>query len=106
MLDSIAESLPADAVSEIIIVDDNSPDDTGDIVNQHARNINNSKMHVEVIRRPSKMGLSSAILAGVRSACGDIIVVMDGDFSHPPQTIPNMIKDLRNSDFDIVVASR
>jgi dolichol-phosphate mannosyltransferase len=104
MLDSIAEALPADA--EVIVVDDNSPDGTGNIARRHASKIDNGKLHVKVISRPDKRGLSSAILAGVQSATGDIIVVMDGDFSHPPQTIPRMVDELQNSKYDIVVASR
>jgi dolichol-phosphate mannosyltransferase len=106
MLDSIAETLPAGIAAEIIVVDDNSPDGTGDIANQHAKNIGNEKLHIEVISRPDKQGLSSAILAGVQSAAGDIVVVMDGDFSHPPQTIPHMVEELKDSKYDIVVASR
>jgi dolichol-phosphate mannosyltransferase len=106
MLDSIAETLPADTATEIIVVDDNSPDGTGDVANQHAKNIGNKKLHIEVISRPEKLGLSSAILAGVERAAGDIVVVMDGDFSHPPQTIPHMVEELQNPEFDIVIASR
>jgi dolichol-phosphate mannosyltransferase len=106
MLDSIAETLPTDISTEIIVVDDNSPDGTGDVANQHAKNIGNKKLHIEVISRPEKLGLSSAILVGVERAAGDIVVVMDGDFSHPPQTIPHMVEELQNPEFDIVVASR
>jgi len=105
MLDSIAETLPADSAAEIIVVDDNSPDGTGDIASQHAVNIGR-KLRVQVIRRPGKQGLSSAILAGVQSAAGDIVVVMDGDFSHPPQTILRMVDELQDSECDIVIASR
>jgi dolichol-phosphate mannosyltransferase len=106
MLDSIAEMLPPYTTAEILVVDDNSPDGTGYIASQHAKNISNDKLHVEVICRPDKQGLSSAILAGVLSAAGDIVVVMDGDFSHPPQTIPYMLEELRDPKCDIVVASR
>ncbi|MEW6605382.1 MAG: glycosyltransferase family 2 protein [Thermoproteota archaeon] len=104
MLDSIAETLPADALAEIIVVDDNSPDCTGDIASRHK--VSNEKLRIQVIRRPGKLGLSSAILAGVQSAAGDIIVVMDGDFSHPPHAIPKMVEELQDSKYDIVVASR
>ena len=106
MLDSIAETLPADTAAEIIVVDDNSPDGTGNIASQYAKNISRKKLHIEVINRPDKLGLSSAILVGVQLAAGDIVVVMDGDFSHPPQTIPHMVEELQNSKYDIVVASR
>jgi len=71
MLDSIAETLPADYAAEIIVVDDNSPDGTDDIASQYAKSINNKKLRVRVICRPDKQGLSSAILAGVQSAAGD-----------------------------------
>jgi dolichol-phosphate mannosyltransferase len=82
ILDSIAKALPANIAAEIIVVDDDSPEGTGDIASRYAEK---SQLHVKAIRRPVKLGLSSAILAGVQSACGDIVVVMDGDFSHPPR---------------------
>src|SRR5687768_15452954 len=110
MLDSIAETLSPYTTAEIIVVDDNSPDGTAEIASLHAKNIsnrkNNSKLNVEIIRREGKFGLSSAIVAGVESATGDLLVVMDGDFSHPPQVIPSIIEALQDSDCDIVVASR
>lgn len=106
MLDSIADTLPADAPAEIIVVDDNSPDGTGDIASRHTVSNGNKKLRVQVIRRPDKLGLSSAILAGVQSAAGDIVVVMDGDFSHPPNAIPAMVEELQGSEYDIIVASR
>jgi dolichol-phosphate mannosyltransferase len=105
MLDSIADTIPADSAAEIIVVDDNSPDGTGDIASRHARNIRN-KLRIQVISRPGKQGLSSAILAGVQSAAGDIVVVMDGDFSHPPQTILRLVEELEDPECDIAVASR
>ena len=106
ILDSIAETLPANVPAEIIVVDDNSPDGTGDIATRHAEGIANKLLHVRILRRPDKLGLSSAILAGVQLATGDVIVVMDGDFSHPPDAIPIMLAELRDLKYDIVVASR
>jgi dolichol-phosphate mannosyltransferase len=107
VLDTIAEAVPVDTASEIIVVDDNSPDGTADIASHYAKNIlDNNKLHIELIRREAKLGLSSAILAGVQSATGDVIVVMDGDFSHPPQIIPSIVRELQDSEYDIVVASR
>jgi dolichol-phosphate mannosyltransferase len=108
MLDSIAGALSAYAATvEIVVVDDNSPDGTAEIAMLHAKNIcNNKKLQVRVIRRDGKFGLSSAIVVGLKSARGDMLVVMDGDFSHPPQFIPSIIEALQGSDCDIVVASR
>jgi dolichol-phosphate mannosyltransferase len=106
MMDSIAEVLQQDIATEIIIVDDNSPDGTGNIAGQYSKKFGSSKLQVQVIQRRAKLGLGSAILAGVQSASGEIIIVMDGDFSHPPQTIPRMIQEIQHSKYDIVVASR
>ena len=107
MLDSIAETLSPYATAEIIVVDDNSPDGTAEIASLHAKNIsNNQKLQVEIIRRDGKLGLSSAIIEGVQFATGELLVVMDGDLSHPPQVIPSIIEALRDSNCDIVVASR
>ena len=106
ILNSIAETIPVDTGAEIIVVDDNSPDGTGHIASLHAEKFNNKKLRIEVISRPDRQGLSSAILAGIQSAVGDIVVVMDGDFSHPPQTILSLVKELQDTKYDIVVASR
>jgi dolichol-phosphate mannosyltransferase len=106
MLESVASSLPEGLSAEIIIVDDNSPDGTGDIAKREAERVGNGQIHVKVIHRPSKLGLSSAILAGVQTSSGEIVVVMDGDFSHPPGTIPHMIAELKKEDCEIVIASR
>jgi dolichol-phosphate mannosyltransferase len=108
MLESVGENLPAGHRAEIIIVDDNSPDGTGEIAEEYARQIRKEKKlySLEVIHRPNKMGLSSAILKGIRSSTGSIVVVMDGDFSHPPMTIPRLIDELRDNHCDIVIASR
>ena len=105
MLDSIADTLPADVAAEVIVVDDNSPDGTGDIASQHIIS-NGKKLRVQVIRRSDKLGLGSAILAGVKVAAGAIVVVMDGDFPHPPEAIPLLVKEVQDSKYDIVVASR
>jgi dolichol-phosphate mannosyltransferase len=106
IIKSITLSLPSQLYAEVIVVDDNSPDGTAEIANRLATQMKDGNIHVHVVSRPSKQGLSSAILAGVQSACGELVVIMDGDFSHPPQTIPNMIEELQDPKCDIVVASR
>ncbi len=109
VIDSIADAIPEGTIAEIIVVDDNSPDGTGGVVSDYAGGIGSElkkRLQIEVINRPDKLGLSSAILSGVRSACGDVVVVMDSDMSHPPQTIPCMLEELSRSKCDIVIASR
>jgi dolichol-phosphate mannosyltransferase len=107
MLDSIAETLSPYKGSEIIVVDDNSPDGTAEMAKSHAKIISTKKkIRVEIISRNGKFGLSSAIIKGVQYASGDFLVIMDGDFSHPPQVIPSIIQALQDSNYDIVIASR
>lgn len=107
MLDSIAETLSPYKGSEIIVVDDNSPDGTAEMAKSHAKIISTKKkIRIEIINRNGKFGLSSAIIKGVQYASGDFLVIMDGDFSHPPQVIPSIIQALQDSNYDIVIASR
>ncbi|KAG2473903.1 MAG: Glycosyl transferase family protein [Nitrosopumilales archaeon] len=107
ILKSIGDSLPKNIISEAIVVDDNSPDGTGKIVEDYLKNLKKATAYsIDVIHRKTKMGLSSAILNGIQRAKGDTIVVMDGDFSHPPQIIPKMLHALNTYKCDIVVASR
>lgn len=107
ILKSIGENLPKNISTEAIVVDDNSPDSTGKIVEEYLKNVKKIAGYtMDVIHRTSKNGLSSAILSGIQRAKGDLIVVMDSDFSHPPQVIPKMIESLRKYQCDLVVASR
>lgn len=86
---------------EIIIVDDNSPDGTGKI----AENLS-KKYPVKVLHRKGKLGLSSAVVAGFKAAKGNILGVMDADFSHPPEIIPKLIKPILDENIDFVIGSR
>ncbi|MGI0026775.1 MAG: glycosyltransferase [Nitrosopumilaceae archaeon] len=108
ILDSLRKHLlPVGIDTEIIVVDDNSPDGTGNIVEEYAKNSKKeNSQSVQIIHRKTERGLSSAILTGIKYSKGDSVVVMDSDFSHPPQTIPKMIEELQKSECDIVVASR
>ncbi len=86
---------------EVVIVDDNSPDGTGQIAEALM-----SKYDLKVVRRPKKIGLASAVLNGFKVAAGDIYCVMDADMSHPPEAIPEMLKAITSGEADLVVASR
>ena len=107
MLDSIGENLPTNTTTEAIVVDDNSPDGTADLVENYIKKIKDSvKYSVKIIQRKSKAGLSSAVINGIEKSNGETVVVMDSDFSHPPDMIPKMVNELKNSEYDIVIASR
>jgi len=107
ILKSIGEILSPTISAQAIVVDDNSPDGTGKIVENYLKNFKKMTGYtVDIIHRTAKKGLSSAILNGIQHAKSDTIVVMDSDFSHPPQTIPRMVEALKKYRCDIVVASR
>lgn len=89
-----------DAKYEILIIDDASLDNTAEI----AQELLGQKGRV--IRRVSdKRSLSLSVLDGIRQARGNIIVVMDGDGSHPPELIPSFIEGL-DEGYDLIIASR
>jgi len=106
ILKSIEEHLPKNLKTETIVVDDNSPDGTGKIVDEYLNFKKIANNTIDIIHRRTKSGLASAILNGIKHATGDIIIVMDSDLSHPPQIIPKMLDSLKKYHSDIVIASR
>ncbi|MFB5620422.1 MAG: glycosyltransferase [Nitrosopumilus sp.] len=107
ILESISKYIPKNIFAEAIVVDDNSPDGTGNIVDDYLKNMKQMANYtIKIIHRKAKDGLASAILNGVQKAKSDTIVVMDSDFSHPPQIIPKLIEALNKFQCDIAIASR
>jgi len=107
VLKSIGEHIPKDIATEAIVVDDNSPDGTGKIVEDYINDAQNKTGYtIDVIHRKTKSGLSSAILDGIQHSTGETIVIMDSDFSHPPKIIPQLIEEIKTSKYDIAIASR
>jgi dolichol-phosphate mannosyltransferase len=86
---------------ELVVVDDNSPDGTGEVADQLSQ-----ELPVRVIHRSGKLGLGTAVVAGFDVATADVVGVMDADFSHPPALVPRLLMTLRATDADAVVASR
>jgi len=87
----------------ILIVDDNSPDGSGELADRLAAELK----PVEVLHRPGKEGLRKAYVAGfTRALAGgaDLIMEMDADFSHDPRDIPRLIAAA--ADADLVLGSR
>ncbi len=107
ILEHIQKSIPQNLRAETIVIDDNSPDNTAKIAEDYFYSIKEKTSHtINVIKRKAKDGLSSAILNGIQEASGNTIVVMDSDFSHPPHIIPKLLETLKQTQCDIVVASR
>jgi dolichol-phosphate mannosyltransferase len=88
----------------VLVVDDNSPDGTGDIV----RKVGERNPNVLLESRPGKLGLGTAYVHGFKRALSmpgvDCIFGMDADFSHSPQYLPDFLNALEK--YDVVVGSR
>lgn len=84
---------------ELIIVDDNSPDGTGQVAEELGK-----KFPIQVVHRAGKLGLGSAVRDGFAHSNRPLLGVMDADLSHEPITINHMIPLL--AEYDIVLASR
>jgi len=125
LVEVIRGKLPHGLFTEIVIVDDNSPDGTGRLISGYIENpstvdsdvVNTSEEHegyvvkksksiVKLVKRDSKHGLISAVLQGIKSSSGKYILVMDADFSHPPETVPVLVNELLRDPDCIVIASR
>ncbi len=87
---------------EIIVVDDDSPDGTSDVVNNYMKKINK----VILITRVDRYGLSSAIKEGLLFARGNYLLVLDGDGQHDPACIKNILNEILKGHTDLVIASR
>jgi dolichol-phosphate mannosyltransferase len=96
--------LAALAIGELLFVDDNSPDGTGELLDALAAG--NPRVHV--MHRPGKLGLGTAYLDGFRWGLErgyDYLLEMDADFSHDPAYLPTMI-ELAANGADLVIGSR
>jgi len=89
--------------SQIIVVDDNSPDGTGELADELAARHDG----IRVIHRSGKLGLGTAHIAGMKAALSDTmacILTMDADFSHHPRHLPDLMAALGR--YDVVIGSR
>jgi dolichol-phosphate mannosyltransferase len=88
---------------DVLVIDDNSPDKTWEIVER----MKATNPKINLIRRPGKMGLGTAYVVGFRYTLEkgyDYCFEMDADFSHPPEDLPRFIKLL--PDYDLIIGSR
>ena len=120
LITEIENNLPTSHFTEIIIVDDNSPDGTGKLVENYieeqnaklekgrdnSSNSSSKNYRVKVVHRRAKNGLIPAILDGVKQSTGMNVLIMDADFSHPPEVIPKMMRELALNPNSIIIGSR
>jgi len=100
LVETIFSYAPA---TDILIVDDNSPDGTGKLADE----LHNEHAQVQVLHRPGKLGLGTAYTAGFKYAIEqgyDAAFEMDADFSHDPQYLPDFLEAIEFA--DLVIGSR
>jgi dolichol-phosphate mannosyltransferase len=88
---------------EVTVVDDSSPDGTGGIVERMAA----EDPGIHILHREGKLGLGTAYVAGFKYALrqgADVVIEMDADFSHDPNSLPDFLNKIREA--DLVVGSR
>ena len=98
IVEAALAKLPGDA--RILVVDDSSPDGTGEIVER----LSASEARLELLRRPRKEGLGPAYVAGFRRALdagAGLVLEMDSDFSHDPAYLPRLLEAVRSADLAI-----
>jgi dolichol-phosphate mannosyltransferase len=101
MVEALGHVLGPD--DRVLVIDDNSPDGTGEIADRLAA----ERAFVDVLHRPEKQGIGPAYLAGFRHALAagaELILGMDCDFSHDPADVPRLIEAAANA--DLVLGSR
>jgi len=94
-----------DEPAELLIVDDDSPDGTAELVRSIAAE-RSEEGRVRVLLRTQDRGLAKAVVAGFEAARGDVLAVMDADLSHPPELLPELLGAVREHDADMAFASR
>jgi dolichol-phosphate mannosyltransferase len=100
LIKEIHAFLPA---ADVLVIDDNSPDGTGELADELA----SADSRIHVLHRAGKLGLGTAILAGMRWAMEhgyDLYVTMDADFSHHPRYLPALVAGM--DDHDLMIGSR
>jgi dolichol-phosphate mannosyltransferase len=101
LVEDVLKRLPESR--RVLIVDDNSPDGTGEIADQLA----GRDEDISVLHRAGKEGLGPATIAGFREALGggaELVITMDSDFSHDPAYLPQLLRAIENA--DVAIGSR
>lgn len=100
LVDAVQQYLPQ---ASVLIVDDNSPDGTGDIADMLATD----RLGISVLHRAGKLGLGTAYVEAFHWALErefEVVLQMDVDFSHGPHYLPRLVEGLREA--DLVIGSR
>jgi dolichol-phosphate mannosyltransferase len=91
------------SAADVLVVDDNSPDGTGELLAELSR----TDPRVQFITRAGKLGLGTAIVEALKQGCErgyDYVINMDADFSHPPRYLPDLVAAMPSA--DVAIGSR
>lgn len=98
---------------DVLVVDDGSPDGTGDLVEKLAQEVAGSgpraEPRIHLLRRAGKLGLGTAYIEGFRFALSrgyEAVCEMDADWSHNPDDLPLLLAPVANNEADLVIGSR
>jgi len=97
----VSQLLESAQVNEIVVVDDDSPDETCRVVRESF-----TSSRVTAIRRTNESGLSSAVMRGFDAAGGDVVAVMDADGQHPVGSTLTCIRNVADGGADLAVGTR
>ena len=86
---------------QLVIVDDNSPDGTGELADELA-----TRHPITVVHRAGKLGLGTAVIEGFKASSSRYVGVIDADLSHPPALVPRMLAMMQREGADVVIGSR
>jgi dolichol-phosphate mannosyltransferase len=91
----------AGLAGNLVIVDDHSPDGTGQVADELAQ-----QYPITVIHRSGKLGLGTAVIAGFKASDAEVVGVIDADLSHPAELVPRMFDVMQREHADVVIGSR
>jgi dolichol-phosphate mannosyltransferase len=91
----------AGRVAEVVVVDDDSRDGTEELCQRLSANY-----PLRLYIRRGERGLATAVLRGLQLATGNVLVVMDADFSHPPEAVPALLAAAESPECDLAIGSR
>lgn len=101
----LAKTFEANKIDwEVVVVDDASPDGTQDVAKELAKLYGED--HFKLKPRAGKLGLGTAYMHGLQFVTGDFVIIMDADFSHHPEAIPDFIAKQKEGNYDIVTGTR
>ncbi len=96
------DSALQDLCWELIFVDDDSPDDTAELIREYARR----DSRIRILHRIGRRGLSTACIEGILATTSNYIAIMDADMQHDESILPRMLQTLRQDSLDLVVGTR